>query len=233
MSYGPTHPRVVSRYAPQAGFWDWITGGSGESGTVADKTPGKTVDFTKLYMIQRQELMKRFSWYPTRFANNIQQPKINLLQGTQILLFWSTLAKITADDARKAGRSATLLDAAYNRFQTSGGQWSFRATTAGNSYESKYIQPEYANELFDNISRLCIELTNGVWVGFNIESAWDRAKWAVKDSTPAAIMAVFDATISTFKIGAEITKWVILGTIAFTGLWLVSKLTPRQSGGEP
>lgn len=220
-----------------SGFFNWLWGGSGSSGTTASKTPGKSTDFQKLKMIWKQQLIDKLGPYPQAVLGQVY-PLTDIKQAEQIALFWAQLGIETQADVPQQGKSSSSrwqealpkVKDAYDCFQSAHGVWFNQALRANDYVVPKgggaitVLQPTNAKALWDILSTYVVELDNAVWAGFNIETPSERALWAIKDSVPKVIRDVAGGALDILKFGFNLTKVAMVGALALGGYWLFTKV---------
>lgn len=174
-------------YLPQSGFWDWLGGGSGETGTVADKTPANAPDLIKLWAGMKRNLADRFGIY--RFADGSpvvvwgrMQPQLTYEQGSEIAKFWTDLGTKISADLASQGKLSNMFLKARATWAADWADWILYANsfevdgrTTPNGYLGKYMFFASTDKLMEAIANYVVGMSSGIWSGYNIESIYDRA----------------------------------------------------------
>ena len=223
MSYTRTRARQLRAPQAQGGLFDFFTGGSGTTGKTVDARPGATIDFARLNMQILDKAISKFGAFKNSDGsaqeyNGLKLPMIPYFDAAGLLTYWEKIGTETVKLIQGYGKSAIAAQQAIAAFKGRQPVWRALAQYAG----SGPIAFPLAVQLFDMIiSPYAIDLDNATWSGFNIESAAERAEWALGASLPSWLKGVLGWT-------ATVVKWSIYGGLALLAFWGFQKLRQKK-----
>jgi hypothetical protein len=198
---------------------DWVGGSLDWLPSKADKT-GKPGNFQTIKRKVMDNLQREFGAHVERGRNDLVLPRITFGQSKDIYRYWSELGKSSAIEVAKQFKNAEPMSKAAANFDKRYQIW---ANAIGQSADGKVLTAGQTDILLQDVIRAS-EYDSAVWEGFNIEGVFDRAFWAIHETTKDLARGGGDI----LKAILRILKWIGIGAGIFAVLWLASKFLTKQ-----
>jgi hypothetical protein len=236
-------------YLQTSGFWD---GGSGSSGTTADKGAGRP-DIIKLWVGSKMELAQKYGVYKyadgkTVYIDGRAQPQLNFGQVTDLFASWGKIGGQLAQKVMAAGKSISGINKATANFLVRKADWTnwvIDKYEQTNGYQGRYLFMPATDKAMEILANYVVELDTGMWSGYNIEADWER----MRDALPSWLRPIFDVGFNVGKAwdkGAcsaaivkdicdassftlKILKWGAIATVGAVALWGISVATKKRT----
>jgi hypothetical protein len=223
------------------GFMDWLFGGSGTTGVTESKVPKGAADFIKLKSTLKQKLADHYGVYKNPDGSRMTiagsfMPQLPYDEAVGVLTYFQSLGAESVKQLKASGKSISFLgkymsslDKANQALATKGAAWKFNAKTYSSFAGGRFLPFEIVHDLWDKVlGNYVIEASTGIWASYNIESASERALWAIKDSIPGPIANGIGETIKLMALMGKLLKWTMIGGVVLLGAWGVKKVVKAR-----
>ncbi len=191
-----------------------------------DATPGGAVDPIRMWAEIKTRLKTKLGIY--EFSNGdpviVNNKTYPLLTSVQANALWKGLGAIGDDMSRQlvaAGRDQGRVTAAGYNLASEYAGWVLKNIKKYDvqKWLGKYLYIAAVRDLFLIFDRYAIALSGAVWAGYNMETSYERALWAL-DETPGGwiLKWPFEAGYGTAKCFSDVTCQVVPDFPDFGGI---------------
>lgn len=168
-------------------------------------------DFIKLWAVAKQKMGQSLGVYRMQDGTvatikGLALPLWTLGQAQAMMNFWQEVGNALGKDLRGAGRTSESLQLAQKSLDFATGYAGWYLDTSdkygAQRFKGKYLFMPAAFELNKLITGYVIWLSTIDWSAKNIESAYERGKWALDNTTGGSILKPF--FISGYHLGKTI-----------------------------